>query len=141
MNTPGTNPPEPRPGATAAGFDLRARSLYRQSLEQLPADVHARLRSARGQALASRRGWRLPRWMPTGLATTAVLAIVTVAGLQQREAATVPEAAPVVAVPAPDPGALAGSDPELALILDSLENNPDFYLWLASNGDVASPER
>ena len=130
----------PRP-ATAADFDLQARALYRRSLEEVPAGVHARLRQARGAALATGRS-RMPRWAPAGLAASVVLAVVALAGLQPA-----PESAPDPAVartlPA-DPAAahpLALSDPELAMILDSLDHNPDFYLWLASNDDAAAPER
>ncbi len=140
-----TTPDSGTDDALARQFDLHARAAYRQSLDRLPAPVHGRLRSARAQALATRRGWHLPRWLPTGLAATAVLAIVAVSGLQHQQAATAPEAQPVAALPAPAPApagdALASSDPELALILDSLDNNPDFYLWLASTDDVTSPER
>ena len=132
-------PRDPLP-ATAAEFDRQARALYRQSLEQVPAGVHARLRRARGAALAGPRH-RSPSWLPAGVAATAVLAVVALAGLQPgpERAAEAPlvQAAPVEAdMPTP----LALSDPELALILDSLDHNPDFYLWLASSDD-AVPER
>ena len=132
-------PRDPRP-ATTAEFDRQARALYRQSLEQVPAGVHARLRRARGAALAGPRH-RSPPWLPAGVAATAVLAVVALAGLQpapeRAPEAPLVQAAPVDAdVPTP----LALSDPELALILDSLDHNPDFYLWLASSDDAA-PER
>ncbi|WP_027070543.1 hypothetical protein [Novilysobacter defluvii] len=128
-------PRDPRP-ATAAEFDRQARALYRQSLEQVPAGVHARLRQARGAALAGPRH-RSPPWLPA----TAVLAVVALAGLQPAPERA-PEAPLVLAAPvdADVPTPLALSDPELALILDSLDHNPDFYLWLASSDD-AVPER
>ena len=66
MSTPDSRPDH----AVAAQFDLRARAAYRQSLDQLPASVRGRLRSARGQALSAHSGWRMPRWLPTGLAAT-----------------------------------------------------------------------
>lgn len=132
-------PRDPLP-ASPAEFDHRARALYGLALGAVPAGVHARLRQARGEAMAARRG-RMPRWFPAGLAATAVLAIVAAAGLQPlpEPAPEAPLAQVVPAEPAPATP-LALSDPELAMVLDSLDHNPDFYLWLASNDD-ALPER
>lgn len=130
---------DPPAGGDPAGFDPRARELYRQSLGQLPPAVHARLRAARRHALDTRRAARLPRWLPGGLAATLVLAMVAVTGLREpAEPAPEPAIAnaPVPAPAPPDPGALALTDPELALALESLDHTPDFYLWLAANDDT-----
>lgn len=128
--------PSAAPGMAA--FDEYARQLHRQSLAQLPPAVHAGLRDARREALTQRRGTRMPRWLPAGLAATAVLAMVAMIGLQPLADDPPPEAtltqATVVGDPAPV--ALAATDPELALMLDSLDHTPDFYLWLAANDDA-----
>lgn len=136
------NTPDPQSGQRPAAFDDHARALHRQSLDQLPSQLHARLRTARREALAA-RGSRAhpPRWLPAGLATTLVLAVVAAIGLQGLPGDASGDIAEPVFVRSPPaaPAPLAESDPELALILDSLEHTPDFYLWLASNDDAMPP--
>ncbi|MCE7031060.1 hypothetical protein LY625_00190 [Lysobacter sp. GX 14042] len=122
----------PDPGA----FDGRARELYRQSLEQLPASTHARLRAARRDALSAPPGaLRMQRWWPAGMAAALALAVVATLGLE-RPPQPATETRLVQAPATPVATSLASSDPELALMLESLDNNPDFYLWLAANDDA-----
>lgn len=128
MNTNGS--PDP------LAFDARARELYRGSLEQLPASAHARLRAARRNALSARPGaLRTQRWWPAGMAAVLALAMAATLTLGQP-AEPAPEARVVQAPAVPAATSLASSDPELALMLESLDNNPDFYLWLAANDDA-----
>ena len=126
----------------AATFDDYARELHRRSLGQLPPAVHAGLRDARRAALARREGPRMPGWLPAGMAAAALLAMMGSIALQPSADGRAPEAVatrpakPPGPDPVRDPAALAATDPELALMLDSLEQTPDFYLWLAANDDA-----
>jgi len=108
-------------------FDRKARALHEQSLQALSPRVRAQLHNRLQTAVSAPRATRhLHRW---GLATAAVLALaigfgVPWSGIDQPAAPGGPAVA-VVADPAP-------SEP-----LATLEQDPDFYLWLASADAVA----
>lgn len=120
-------------------FDLQARRLHAQALQQLSPQVCARLREARGAAAtgATRRSGR--GWLLAGAATAAVALVLA---LQLRPSA--PQAAPTpVLASTPDPAERASDraelDRELDDMLAALDENPDLYLWLAANDDALPP--
>lgn len=108
-------------------FDHAMRQLHAQALEQVSPAVRARLRAARRATptAPARRGigWVLA----SGFAAVSALAI----GLQLQKPATpvVPASTPTVAAVSP----AAAFDAETAIA--ALDENPDLYLWLASNDD------
>ncbi|MDR0183341.1 hypothetical protein [Lysobacter arvi] len=111
-------------------FDQAMRDLHAQAVSQVSTATRARLRVARHAA--ARPAEREPRrgfnWvLGSGLAAVFAVAI----GLQLRPARTpvpAPSATPVASTNA------AAFDAETAIAV--LDENPDFYLWLASNDDA-----
>lgn len=112
-------------------FDQAMRRLHMQAVTEVSPATRARLRVARQ---AGAHGAREPRrgfgWvLASGCAAAFVLAIA----LQLRPTppvATAPTQTPAVAV-AP---AESGYDVDTAVA--ALDENPDLYLWLASNDDA-----
>jgi len=117
-------------------FDNAMRGLHAQAVSQVSSATRARLRVAR-QAAARPSTERTPRrgfgWvLGSGLAAVFAVAI----GLQLR-----PAQAPVPTTSAPTAIASAGTprnptafDADTAIA--ALDENPDLYLWLASNDDA-----
>lgn len=114
-------------------FDQAMRTLHAHAVEQVSPQTRARLRSIRSDAAAApvRRsgvlGW--------ALASGGVAAFALVLGLQfvggNGGTPVAPGSVPAVASAAP---AEAVYDPDTAVA--ALDENPDLYLWLASNGDA-----
>ena len=107
-------------------FDRRARALHEQSLQALSPRVRAQLHNRLQAAMAVPRTRHAHRW---GLATAAALALVAGFGVTWNgidEPAT---------TAGPDLAALA--QPGAGEPLAALEQDPDFYLWLASADAVA----
>jgi len=114
-------------------FDQAMRALHVSAVEQVSPQTRARLRSIRGDAAAApvRRsgvlGW--------ALASGGVAAFALVLGLQfvggNGGTPAAPDPVPAVANASP---AEAVYDPDTAVA--ALDENPDLYLWLASNGDA-----
>ena len=105
-------------------FDRRAREVHEQSLQALSPRVRAQLHNRLQAAVSAPRGaGHVHRW---GLATAAALALAIGFGLTWTgiDDATAPA---VVATTNP-----VASDPPA-----TLEQDPDFYLWLASADAVA----
>lgn len=124
--TPATSRPAPAVADGAnARLDAWARASHEASLRHLSPRAHARLAQARGPARSR------PRRAGTWAWTTAFAAIAVLAVALQLKpdpnVAPVPHA-PAMATAAPDG---IGGDPVAAL-----DENPDFYLWLASTDDV-----
>lgn len=122
----------PAPGAgdeRDARFDAAMRALHRQALERVEPATRARLRSIRGEAARApvRRGGLLGWALASGGAAAVALAL----GLQFA-AGPAPQAPASAPTPAELPA--AGYDADTAVA--ALDENPDLYLWLASNGDV-----
>jgi len=122
-------------------FDNAMRELHAQAVSQVSSATRARLRVARHAAARpdeqreSRRGFN---WvLGSGLAAVFAIAI----GLQLRPAQTpVPAtSAPAAIASAVTPATPTAFDADTSVA--ALDENPDLYLWLASNGDaVASLE-
>ena len=138
------NPNDPRYGAAPdmsedeRRFDAAARALHAQALNAVSPPTRARLRIARHaageQARAPRRG--LGWVLASGCAAVFALAI----GVQLQRAppaADPPSAAPTMAAMLPAPEAAAYDS---GTALASLDENPDFYLWLASADDLPATE-
>lgn len=128
------------PAAADARFDAAMRGLHAQALERVSPQVRQRLRTIRSEAAAQPRRGRggLLGW---ALASSGVAAMALAVGLQfVGGGAPAPDAAPapadVAIAPAPAAPALveAGYDPDTAVA--TLDENPDLYLWLASNSDA-----
>ncbi|ALN64444.1 hypothetical protein GLA29479_3591 [Lysobacter antibioticus] len=137
MTTPNERPgpgPQLQPAADRdQRFDQAMRALHARAVDQVTPQTRARLRTIRSEAAAApvRRsgvlGW--------ALASGGVAAFALALGLQfvggNGGAPAVPESAPAVASAA---AVDAVYDPDTAVA--ALDENPDLYLWLASNGDA-----
>lgn len=106
-------------------FDQAMRDLHGQALARVSPSTRVRLRAARA---ASVQGAHPPglRW---ALAAGFVAVFALAAGLQWRVTSSGNEdirtQTAAIAVVTTDPGTVA-----------PLDENPDLYLWLASNGDA-----
>ena len=114
-------------------FDQAMRRLHMQAVDQVSPATRARLRVARQAATtpaATREHRRGPGWvLATGFAAVSALAI----GLMLRPSPQAPAAtSPAPAVAAATTTAAYDADTGLA----TLDENPDLYLWLASNDDA-----
>lgn len=122
-------------------IDTRLRDAWHQGGEALTPSMQGRLRAARRTALsaspaaahASSSPLSRLRWI--GMPATALAAVFAVAVLVPRGGNA--PVTPVIATQSPDPVTEAGTQPVLAghegLELLTLEDDPDFYLWLASD--------
>lgn len=146
MNTdPRSAAPAPQPaGSTAAAqarFDAAARDLHALALERVSPQVRQRLRTIRSEAAARPRRGRggLLGWT---LASSGVAAVALALGLQFVGGGAPPPAVPAAEPLAQQPAAVVpaaaavdtGYDPDTAMA--TLDENPDLYLWLASNADA-----
>jgi hypothetical protein len=115
-------------------FDNAMRDLHAQAVSQVSSATRARLRVAR-HAAARPSAEREPRrgfnWvLGSGLAAVFAIAI----GLQLRPAQT-----PTPATSAPSAIASVAPTPtsfDADTAIAALDENPDLYLWLASNDDA-----
>ncbi|BDU15699.1 hypothetical protein [Lysobacter auxotrophicus] len=114
-------------------FDNAMRELHAQAVSQVSSATRARLRVAR-HAAARPTAEREPRrgfhWvLGSGLAAVFAIAI----GLQLRPAQTpTPSASTPMVASAPTGASPFDADTAIA----ALDENPDLYLWLASNDDA-----
>ena len=102
-------------------IDRRARQLHAESLAHVSPEVLARLRRARREATsaaAARPAWRLPSWLAGGAVAAALVLAVVLR----------PEPAPNL----PHPAAASTSVAALDELAGPLQEDPGFYLWLAS---------
>jgi hypothetical protein len=113
-------------------FDQAMRRLHMQAVDQVSPATRTRLRVARQAATtpaATREHRRGSGWMlATGFAAVSALAI----GLMLRPS---PQA-PGVTSPAPAVAAASPAAYDADTALATLDENPDLYLWLASNDDA-----
>ncbi len=130
--------PVPDPDdARGMRFDQAARRLHADALDTVSPLVRSRLQQARGAAMLARQEPRNGIWAWVG--STAVLALALGVGLQfERSPVRGPDAAMAAspAIAADPTVALQENDTEVSDLLVALDENPDFYLWLAAN-DVA----
>lgn len=107
-------------------FDDALRDLHAQAVSQVSAATMAQLHRRRHAALQDAPRWRLPRWaLATTFASVFALAIGIGFGLQRGDG-TQPAPPAIVSV-APE------SADEIGDAFASLDENPDFYVWLASS--------
>ncbi|KAF1699876.1 hypothetical protein [Pseudoxanthomonas suwonensis] len=102
-------------------LDRRARQLHAEALAHVSPEVRARLRRARQEAASARDArpwWRLPSWLAGGAVAAALVVAVT---LHQPPAPVQPDSATTAFA------AAAFEDPAYPL-----QEDPGFYLWLAS---------
>jgi hypothetical protein len=102
-------------------FDRRARALHARSLAELSPRVRAQLHNRRPAANA--QAPQRHRW---SWATAAVFALALAFGLPWKSAQ-----------PPVDGASLAQAQATAPTGLATLEQDPDFYLWLASSDAVA----
>ncbi|MBF6025811.1 hypothetical protein [Lysobacter niastensis] len=117
------NPNHPQAGEDER-FDQAMREIHAQAVGQVSSATRARLRAARFEAARprERRGYG---WV---LASGCAAAFALVVALQLQPPPAAPPAAPVLATEA------VSYDADTALA--TLDENPDLYLWLASNDDA-----
>lgn len=107
-------------------FDRRARAVHEQSLQALSPRVRAQLHNRLRAAISAPRAPRhAHRW---GLATAAVLALAIGFGVPWTG---------IDESTAPAGDRLAIAEPAPAAAPATLDQDPDFYLWLASADAVA----
>ncbi|MEO6169606.1 MAG: hypothetical protein ABIO84_01500 [Lysobacter sp.] len=127
-NHPSAGAPDGDDAAAEMRFDQTVRRLHADALSTVSPLVRSRLQQVRGAATLARRERRNGAWTWAGSA--AVLALVLGVGLQfDRSPVRTPDA-PLSAAPV--------TDVEVSNLLAALDENPDFYLWLASNEDALS---
>lgn len=112
----------------ASAFDARARALHRQAAGSLSERTRIALQRARHAAATPASGHResMHRWYWPVAAGSFAVALAAVL-LVQLPGATDPSTATAPAVAAED-----AANPA-----ETLDENPDLYLWLASNDAVA----
>jgi hypothetical protein len=109
-------------------IDEAARAAHAQALDHVSAATMAQLHRRRHAALsaAPARGWR---WRMPAAALASLLVVAVGLGFGLRVADNPPpggsDAAPAV----------ASAEPGIEAVLDDLDQNPDFYVWLAT-GDA-----
>ena len=112
-------------------FDASLRARHAAALERLSPRVQAQLAQRRNAALrghAARSRGHGFRYAATGLAAACALAL----GLHFSAVPTpTPRAAAVVAAPTPAPAGNAGNAGNAGSTM--LDEDPDFYAWLASS--------
>ncbi|MBB6599871.1 hypothetical protein [Luteimonas sp. MC1825] len=111
---------------TQDDFDRKVRTLHAQAVRQVPTRTleQLRIRRARGLSPAPARGARIAGWS-LAAACTAVFALAV--GLRQPGSEQAVTGAATLATTA---GADAGGEPYEAFA--TLDEDPDLFLWLAS---------
>ncbi|MEG3790370.1 hypothetical protein V1318_09605 [Lysobacter sp. CCNWLW3] len=125
------------PAGADRAFDEAARALHRRALAEVSPSTRARLRLARHAASADARAPRRGLGWALASGCAAVFALAIGLQLQRGPQTGAPiQAAPSIAgLPAPEAAAYDSST-----ALASLDENPDFYLWLASDDDLPATE-
>ena len=115
-----TVPHHPAPDPAAGRLDLHARQLHAGALAHVSTPTLARLREARRAATAA-SSTTPARWRSPWLAGGAMAAALALAVVLRPEPATPPDAGTGATV------AATGEEPA-----GTLQEDPVFYLWLAS---------
>lgn len=121
------------PGTGADAVDHSARARHDQALAALSprtrTQLHNRLQAALAGQSAHGRPMRVPAW---SWAAAAALVLALAFGAPWRNLHEPPTTAAPLAAVAP-----AATAPAADSALATLDQNPDFYLWLASSDAVA----
>ncbi|TWT21942.1 hypothetical protein [Luteimonas wenzhouensis] len=106
-------------------FDLAARRAYADAQARVSAGTMAQLHRRRHAVLSApaRTRWRLP-----AAAFASLLVLGAGLGIGLRWAGDAPPPPPVAQATVP----AAATDPGIEAVLDDLDQNPEFYVWLAS---------
>ncbi len=131
-----------KPDSRDASFDRAVHGQYTHSLERLSPAVRVRLQQARRAASQAAPGRPRSHLTWAWASTAAVLGLIVALQLQPTPTGHQPAAplAPISARLATDQPALAiAEDDEVAGMLAALDENPDFYLWLAANDSALPP--
>lgn len=108
-------------------FDRKARQTHAAALQALSPRVNAQLHNRLRSALAGKQARPAPARLRWGWAAAPALALVLAYGMPwpDTDTASPGDNATVAATLAPEP------------VVPALEQDPDFYLWLASADAVA----
>jgi len=132
-----------RSAHSTQAFDEALRHRHADAIAQVSSRTQAQLHQRRRAALSTRpapagaspTATRRPAW-PLAASCAALLALAF--GVQVWQGGVMQ--APSPAVPSPDlspPAVVVGDDGEMDSSFAALDENPDLYLWLASNDAVA----
>lgn len=110
-------------------FDQAMRALHAQALERTSPATRLRLRSARAASTDTQRTHRGLRWTSAAVATVFALAIGFNLDPSTRQPTPITPPPSAIATASDD-----GSHYESAVT--ALDENPDLYVWLASNDDA-----
>lgn len=113
-------------------LDRAARRLHAQSLQALSSQTLSRLRSARHATVSAAPARRWLGWWVAG-SSAAVLALVLSSRLQLPTQAPRQRIAGTTTI---EELHAAGLGDEYESLVAGLDENPELYLWLASNGDT-----
>lgn len=124
----GTDTPRPAPASLDDAFDVAMRERHRQAADAVSPRVALQLQVRRRAALADkaslRTATRRSRWGVRAVAGASFAALIAVAmGIGLPRDAVVPTGQSTMA-------ATSAANDDLDTILDE---NPDFYVWLASS--------
>ena len=123
-------------------FDDALRARHAASLDQLSPRTRAQLQLRRRAALAGEApGARVPAWRLAWPVAVACAVGAVVLGLQIRglETPSQPSMATTVATAASMPAA-SSAEGDDTLDYATFEENPDLYVWLASDGAMLAME-
>ncbi len=125
----------------AQHFDRTARGLHADALDKVSPQVRVRLQQARRAASLDAPVKRShPLWAWAG--STAVLALALGVGLQFQHPPLESAGAPFATAPASaadmSMAVFDDGDAQVSDLLAALDENPDFYLWLAANDGALS---
>lgn len=125
-------------GSRERHFDQTARALHAEALDSVSPQVRARLQQARHAASRNGAAKHSPMWTWAG--STAVLALALGVAVQFQNAPVGTSSAPLATAPNADPtlGIFDDVDPQISDLLATLDESPDFYLWLAANDGALS---
>lgn len=124
-------------------FDAEARAHHADALAHISPHVRSRLQQARRAASLGAPAKHSRLWAWAGSA--AVLALALGAGIQLQRAPVSTPAGDVPMANTANPPAghtlarVDEVDSEVSGLLAALDENPDFYLWLAANDGALSP--
>lgn len=117
------------------GFDRKLRQLHAEALVQVSAATAAQLQQRRRRALLGESAGNRPRMVRplawTGAMAALAIAIAIPVAMQWPQAPGTPAPS---AAPTPPVVAEAGTD---VTGIATLDEDPDLYLWMASNDAIA----